>query len=150
MKILLYLILIGVGLWLLKFCFAVILQLIKLGLALFFLVGMVVGFLALVGLIEWSTAGTISKWAFYIGCVLGVITAIGDPQEFIDGISDVMSDSSYSSKGSDFSDSGSHADNQDSHLYCKDCTYFEGYGKCSMCPGRGPKPWDNMCSSGMV
>ena len=81
MEIILWVIGIVLGILLLRFLFAFIIQLIGLGIWGAIISVVVCGVLAFLGVMEWGTCWNITKWAFYIGTVIGVIIFFFNPGE---------------------------------------------------------------------
>lgn len=104
MEIILAILGIALGLVLIRLLFHFILGLIQYGLVFGLLAGMCTGLLYLIGWMGGDTAWTITKWAFYIGCGVSIICAIGNPIEFLQDVfsnfEDDINSSSRSSSGS--------------------------------------------------
>lgn len=79
LEILGYLLLIGLAIFLIKFCLALIIRCCAGGILAFFCVGCVTGAFAIFGVINGDTAWNISKWAFYIGTVLNIFEVLSHP-----------------------------------------------------------------------
>ncbi len=84
----------AIAIALLKFFFAFIMRCCVWGILAFLTVGFITGLLAVFGLIEFSIAWTISKWAFFIGIGLNLVEVVLHPFRVIKdawGVSQEMS-----------------------------------------------------------
>lgn len=81
MEIILWIIGAILGLLVLRFLFAFVIQFIGLGIGLALTSFFVCGALTLFDVMEWETCLSITKWAFYIGTAIGVIIFFLNPGE---------------------------------------------------------------------
>ncbi|MBO4662461.1 MAG: hypothetical protein J5630_07160 [Bacteroidaceae bacterium] len=103
LKILGYLLLIGIAILVLKFAFSFIMRCCILGIIAFLCVGAITGALSILGLMEYETAWTISKWAFYIGTTINILEVIFHPFRAISDAWEVAIDDSDSNSSSNSS-----------------------------------------------
>lgn len=87
-----YLLLIVLAGVILIFCGAFLLRLLYLGIYLFFVVGIVTLVLAFFGVIEYSTSWTITKWAFIIGGLIGIVQFLRSPLRFLSDTANIAKD----------------------------------------------------------
>ena len=132
LQILGYIFLIAIVILLLKFGFALLIRCCAIGILAFFGVGFVTGALSILGFMNFSTAWTLSKWAFYIGTAINVIEALFHPFTAISQAWDLANDDSdYSS--SSYDDSYNHQHRQKNNDYEEDNDLYSGVRCCGNC-----------------
>lgn len=104
-------------------CSAFLLKLLSIGFCLFFAAEIITTFFVFLGYMDFDTSWAVSKWAFFIGSMIGGIQFLRSPSSFLRDTAEIISSIGNNSNKNKETGSGEDTPNDNDFPCCGNCKW---------------------------